>query len=153
MQFKHVFSSHVGFYMFNKLSTFYSAIAKDYIVGKILLEVLSSYTDKNPTGIVERKAGGKYVIFIVSLFLEDLGQTLCQACCKASLFTVLQVTQGLNCTKTEKPTKCNNVKFIHYEQFETKRDAVAIANAALMLVLALINLKAAYVYKPNDTKT
>ena len=68
---------------------FYSAIAKDYIVGKILLEVLSSYTDKNPNGIVERKAGGKYVIFIVSLFLEDLGQTLCQACCAAPLLKVL----------------------------------------------------------------
>ena len=59
----------------------YSAIIKDYIVGRVALNILASYDEQNPNGNVETKAGGKYLIFVVSLFLEDLGQTLCQVCC------------------------------------------------------------------------
>ena len=82
---------------------------------------MKGYTKEKPNGDEEKKTGGSYIIFMLSLFLEDLGQILCQ--------------------------------FLHYEQFETRRSSIAIANSAVMMLLAMGNLKAAFNYRPTDEKT
>ena len=54
------------------------AIFKDWMVKRVMVDILKGYTKETPDGDDEKKTGGNYIIFVVTLFLEDLGQILCQ---------------------------------------------------------------------------
>ena len=48
------------------------------MVKRVMVDILKGYTTETPDGDDEKKTGGNYIIFVVTLFLEDLGQILCQ---------------------------------------------------------------------------
>ena len=48
------------------------------MVKRVMVDILQGYTKETPDGDDEKKTGGNYLIFVVTLFLEDLGQILCQ---------------------------------------------------------------------------
>ena len=75
---KQLYCLHVSLEYLTEFLSRTSAIFKDWLVSRVIIDILKGYTKEKPDGNPEKRTGGTYIIFMVSLFMEDLGQILCQ---------------------------------------------------------------------------
>ena len=107
---------------FRVYDIFWTAILKDLIAAYLTRKIVKHPKDD------DKKANMKYLIFLVSFLMEDLGQVLCQEILRK--FVCYQYTDFLTLSK-----------FLYYEQFQTDVGTFTIANAVLMVAISAMTLK------------
>ena len=87
--------------------------------------------------VSDKKAMAKYIIFLAAFVLEDIGQVLIQELYphKGNTFqlTKIYVVRSFRSLLIRK-------QYLYYEQFGTRKSTLSLANAFLMILIAIPNL-------------